>query len=81
MGNTKKKAVSHKVNDNRMESTRVRRGARELFTNAKAAGKIPKGMTFGEWQNSKFFKAAKANKPAEAKRKAFKAGVRAVKRK
>jgi hypothetical protein len=77
----KKKAVSHKEHDNVMESKRVRRGARELYTNDKAAGKIPKGMTFGEWQNSKFFKAAETNRPAEAKRKKFNKAIRKIKRK
>lgn len=51
------------------ESRRLRRTAREDFTNQKATGKIPKDMTFGEFKESKFFRAKEANKRIQKERK------------
>ena len=52
-----------------MKSRRTRRRAREIFTELKATGKIPKGMKFEDLSDQKFFEAAKDIKDVELRRR------------
>jgi len=52
----------------KQKSMRTRRRAREIFTNLKATGKIPKDLVFSDLSEEKFFRAAKDIKDSEIKR-------------
>jgi hypothetical protein len=52
----------------KMKSMRTRRRAREVFTNLKATGKIPKDAKFSDLSDKKFFGAAKDIEESELKR-------------